>query len=127
MSLDTRPIIMAIDDDPVVLNLVVVILKKHYRLRPFTSARMAFKYLALPGSSVDLVLLDYHMSEMNGPEVLARLRSDPKTSSVPVIFLTGLIDQDSEEKLLKMGAAGFVPKPPQAETVLAKIRKWLPE
>jgi len=126
VSPDTRPIIMAIDDDPVVLNLVVVILKKKYRLRPFTSARMAFKYLALPGATADLVLLDYHMADMNGPEVLAKLRSDAATSSIPVVYLTGLIDEGGPAELLKSGAADFISKPPQAETLLAKVEEWLP-
>ena len=126
MSSDTRPIIMAIDDDPVVLNLVVVILKKKYRLRPFTSARTAFKYLALPGASADLVLLDYHMADMNGPEVLARLRSDPGAASIPVVYLTGLIDEGGPAELLQSGASDFISKPPQAETLLAKVAEWLP-
>ena len=125
MTSDTRPIIMAIDDDPVILNLTVGILRKAYRLRPFTSGKTAFEYLALPGSGVDLILLDHQMPEMDGPAILEKLRSDEATRDIPVIFMTGLDQASDEDRLRGGGAADYVRKPPVAADLLAKVKHHL--
>lgn len=121
-------IIMTIDDDPVILNLIVGMLKKDYRLRPFVSARTAFAYLSLPeGPGADLILLDYHMPDLDGPEVLRRLKAEPVSAGIPVIFLTGRSDDGAEEdrRLMDLGAAGVLGKPPSAEALRSKIRRLL--
>ena len=126
MEPDQRPIIMAVDDDPVLLNLTVGMLRKDYRLRPFTSGRMAFKYLALPGSRADLALLDYQMPDMDGPELWRRLKAESATRDIPVVFMTGLEDADSASTLLAEGAAAFISKPPRPAELLATLRSILP-
>lgn len=125
MASDHRPIIMAIDDDPVTLNLAVVMLRRTYRLRPFTSGKAAFKFMALPGSKVDLILLDHQMPDMDGPEILKKLRADEATSRIPVIFMTGLDDDDELARLKELGAADCVRKPPVAADLLEKISRRL--
>lgn len=125
MNSDLRPIILAIDDDPVILNLTVGILRKAYRLRPFTSGRMAFKYLGLPGARVDLILLDHQMPDFDGPAVLEKLRDDLATRDIPVIFMTGLDRADDVEALKQKGAADYVSKPPTAGDLLEKIGRCL--
>ena len=126
MTSDTRPIIMAIDDDPVILNLSVGILRKTYRLRPFTSGKVAFKYLDLPGSKADLILLDHQMPDMDGPEILEKLRANQATRDIPVIFMTGLDRDDDEEALKKQGVADYIRKPPVAADLLTTISRHLP-
>lgn len=124
-SADNRPVIMAIDDDPVILNLSVGILRKSYRLRPFTSGKMALKYLSLPGAEVDLVLLDYQMPEMNGQEVLAKLRADSATRDRPIIFMTGQDNVDQEVGCPQDDLIDFISKPPIAADLLATIDRHL--
>lgn len=118
---------MAVDDDPVLLNMTVGLLRRDYRLRPFTSGRMAFKYLALPGPRPDLVLLDYQMPEMDGPEVWRRLQTEAATRNIPVVFMTGLDDLRSASELLARGAAAFIAKPPRSAELLSVLRSILPE
>lgn len=126
MISDALPIIMAIDDDPVILNLTVGILRKKYRVRPFTSGPTAFKYLALPEGKADLILLDHQMPDLSGPEILARLRSDPATAQIPVIFLTGLTEEADAAEILRLGAADYLKKPPSPIDLLNKVRLHLP-
>lgn len=125
MEDDTRPLILAIDDDPVTLNLTVAILKNDYRLRPFTVPDMAFKYLSRTKAEVSLTLLDYHMPLMSGPEVFKRLHEYPATIGAPVIFMTGLADKAAEEKLVSSGVAGIIHKPPAAKELMEKIKEVL--
>jgi len=125
MARDARPLILAIDDDPITLNLAVAILKNYYRLRPFTVPEMAFKYLSRSDAEVHLALLDYHMPLMSGPEVFKCLRSYSLMSGVPVIFMTGLTDKAAEEELLASGATGIIHKPPTAVDLLGKIKDIL--
>lgn len=121
MTPDAPPIILAIDDDPVILNLTVGLLRKKYRLRPFTSGHTAFKYLALPEGRADLVLLDYQLPDLSGPEIMARLRSDPATAGIPVIFLTGLGEEGDAAEILKLGAVDYLKKPPLPADLLSKV------
>lgn len=125
MTPDAPPIILAIDDDPVILNLTVGLLRKKYRLRPFTSGLTAFKYLALPTGRADLILLDYQMPDLSGPEIIARLRSDPATAGLPVIFLTGLGEEGDGAEMLKLGAVDYLKKPPAPAELLRKVELHL--
>lgn len=129
MSDENNQIILTIDDDPVTLNLIVAILKKWYKVRPFISADTAFCYLALSGaeSKADLILLDYHMPDFSGPEVLRKLKSEPNYASIPVIFLTGRAGENAVDdlELLALGAVDVIGKPPSAATLCAKIESHL--
>ena len=121
-----KKLIRTLDDDPVMLNLTVAIIKKENLVRPFVSVETAFKFLALKRRpQVDLMLLDYYMPEMEGPEVLRRLRADPAYASIPVVFLTGLEEAEHSRKLLEQGAVDVIGKPPVAETLMAAIRNIL--
>ena len=73
----------------------------------------------------DLVLLDIVLPDVNGYEVCARLKEDPVTSDIPVIFVTGLEDSEHEKKGLEVGAADYVSKPVSAPVVKARISRVL--
>lgn len=128
MDSKNNPVIMTLDDDPVTLNLIVAILKKKdYRVRPFVSAKTAFNYLALPESpKADLILLDYHMPDLDGPEVLRRLQAQPDYAGIPVIFLTGRGEDPGERlELLALGAVDVLNKPPAPAALHEKIEMHL--
>src|SRR5688500_5492588 len=59
----------------------------------------------------DLILLDVMMPRMNGYELCSRLRKDPTTAHIPVIFITGLGDLEAEIRGLELGAVDYVTKP----------------
>jgi diguanylate cyclase (GGDEF)-like protein len=69
----------------------------------------------------DLILLDVMMPDMDGYEVLRRLRADPQTAHVAVIFVSGLGRPEDEANGLKMGAADYIAKPFNATVVLARV------
>lgn len=69
----------------------------------------------------DVILLDLRMPDMDGFEVLRRLRAEGRTSEVPVIFLTANIQDTVKEQAKAAGAAGFLTKPYEAATVLDAI------
>lgn len=72
--------------------------------------------------SPDLILLDVNMPDMDGFEVLDRLKKDPAHRNVPVIFLTGDEDVKTETEGLDAGAADFIRKPFAAEVLLRRVR-----
>ena len=75
----------------------------------------------------DLVLLDIEMDGMDGYEVFRRLRDDPATASIPVVFLSARSDPEDKARGMEMGALDFITKPFIVADVLAKVRSILTE
>ncbi|MFC1581073.1 SpoIIE family protein phosphatase [Thermodesulfobacteriota bacterium] len=76
-------------------------------------------------SHPDLILLDIMMPGIDGFEVCRRLKADPATAAIPVIFLSALDETADKVKGLQMGAVDYVPKPFQAEEVIARVNTHL--
>lgn len=70
----------------------------------------------------DVILLDIEMPGLNGYEVLAKLKSEPSTRNIPVIFITAYDSVEDQIKCLKSGAVDFIPKPLQPEVVAARVQ-----
>jgi len=70
----------------------------------------------------DLVLLDWTMPDLDGPAVLGRLRADPRTRALPVLFLTAKTDPGTIQEARRLGAAGCAAKPFDPEVLLEQIR-----
>ncbi|MFZ0492351.1 MAG: response regulator [Acidimicrobiia bacterium] len=75
----------------------------------------------------DLVVLDIGLPEMDGWEVLDRLRSDPRTNSLPVLVLTAHAEEESRKRANDGGADGFVTKPFQPDVLRNEILKIMAE
>jgi len=73
----------------------------------------------------DLILLDVMMPVMDGFEACRRLKEDPETSAIPVIFLTGTGDEAAIEKGLDLGGEAYVVKPFHAITLVAQVKEIL--
>jgi putative two-component system response regulator len=73
----------------------------------------------------DLILLDVMMPQMDGYEVCRRLKSDPATADIPVLFVTACQDQESIQKMNATEAFGFIPKPILFDTLYQKIDQAL--
>ncbi len=73
----------------------------------------------------DLILLDVLMPDMDGYEVLRRLKADVDTSHIPVMFVTGLTDEADEQKGLDLGAVDYVSKPFRPAVIRARVRNQL--
>jgi len=73
----------------------------------------------------DVILLDILMPEMDGYDVISRLKKGSKTNEIPVIFITGLTDVEEEEKGLSLGAADYISKPFSSEIVKLRVRNQM--
>ncbi len=76
-------------------------------------------------SPPDLVLLDVRMPGIDGLEVCRRLRHDPRTSSLPIVMLTGLVGEEDVVLGLDVGADDYITKPLRARTLVAHVRAVL--
>ena len=117
-----RKSILIVDDDPQYLSLVRQWLKDTYRVFMANSGLQAIKYLGK--SKVDLILLDHEMPVTSGPQVLEMLRSDPETSSIPVIFLTGKSDKESVMAVVELRPEGYFLKNIKKEDLLEKLKEF---
>ena len=73
----------------------------------------------------DLVLLDINMPEMDGYETCRKLKENPETASVPVIFLSALNDADDKLKAFDAGGVDYMTKPFQFPEVVARVQTHL--
>lgn len=73
----------------------------------------------------DLILLDIEMPDMNGHEVIKRLKANPETAPIPVIFVTSHSDAEDEEEGLRLGAIDYITKPYNPAIVRARVRNQL--
>jgi len=111
--------ILVIDDSAVDLTIVKGILDSKYNVHIALSAKDAYK--CLEKEIPDLILLDLEMPEINGFEFLERIISTPKWKDIPVVFLTGIVDRQKEEKALELGAVEYILKPINEGILLKRV------
>lgn len=113
-----------VDDLPENLEVLMRALKPHFQVRAVRSGKQALRDSEIPPVP-DLILLDIMMPEMDGFEVLARLRDNPKTRGIPVIFVTARDDDKDEQHGFDLGAVDYITKPIRPAVVLARVRLHL--
>jgi two-component system, sensor histidine kinase and response regulator len=119
-----KPRLLVVDDITKNLQIVGTMLRNEgYDVMPATSGLQALERVRteLP----DLILLDLMMPEMDGLEVCRRLKSDPATRQIPVIFLTASNEMEHLVKGFEAGAVDYVTKPFNAPELLARVRTHL--
>jgi putative two-component system response regulator len=116
--------LLIVDDTPENLFLLGELLQPHYRVRAANSGRRALE-VARSTPAPDLVLLDVMMPEMDGYTVLARLKADPATATIPVIFVTALDGGADEERGLAAGAVDYISKPIKPAVLMARVKAHL--
>lgn len=119
-----RSTILVVDDTPDNLAVLSSLLKDEYRVKVASSGEKALK-IAAADNPPDLILLDIMMPGMDGYEVCLRLKENPATRDIPVIFLTAKTEVDAERKGLEMGAVDYIAKPISPPIVLARVRTQL--
>jgi len=118
------PLVLVVDDNPENLTVIGELLQPAHAVRAANGGARALR-LAKLAPRPDLVLLDVMMPDMDGYDVLAGLRSDPETASIPVIFLTALNSPADEEHGLALGAVDYITKPIRPAVLLARVRTQL--
>lgn len=116
--------ILIVDDTPSNIAVVIGILKGEYQTRVATGGIKALDY-ARAAEKPDLILLDINMPDLDGYEVCARLKDDPTTAAIPVIFLTSMESPEDEAKGLALGAVDYIHKPFSPTVVKARIHTRL--
>lgn len=122
-DLAAKSVILAVDDAPENLDVVKGVLGADYTIKAAINGMIALKIAEK--APPDLILLDIRMPGMDGYEVLARLKGSESMQSIPVVFLTGETDQQSESHALDMGAQGFVNKPIDAASLRGCVEQIL--
>jgi len=122
--LDKKAAVLIVDDAPDNIALLSALLRGTYRVKAATTGEKALA-IAAGDDPPDLVLLDIMMPGLDGYEVCQRLKRNPATADIPVIFLTAKSEYNDEEKGLELGAEDYITKPPSPAIVLARIRTHL--
>jgi sigma-B regulation protein RsbU (phosphoserine phosphatase) len=121
---DPKKTVLLVDDAPENIQIVNSILKDIYKIRIATNGPKALE-LAKADPPPDLVLLDVMMPGMDGYEVCTRLKSDPATREIPVIFLTGQTEVADETRGFEVGAVDYIHKPFSPAVVKARVQTHL--
>lgn len=116
--------VLIVDDDPENLAIMSSILKDQYKLKMAKDGERALK-LVLTGTPPDIVLLDIMMPVMDGYEACAKLKGNPQTRDIPVIFLTARTDEGDEMRGFELGAVDYITKPINPHVVLARVHTHL--
>jgi len=116
--------ILIVDDSPENLSLLNELLQPHYAVRAANCGAHALQ-VAISEPRPDLILLDIMMPDMDGYAVLERLKADPATRGIPVIFITALTTSEDEEHGINLGAADYITKPIRPAIMLARVRAQL--
>lgn len=115
-----KPLVLIVDDEPNNLHVLVEGLLTDYDVRISTSGEQALAFVE--ATRPDLILLDIMMPGMDGYEVCKRLKQKQNTKGIPVIFVTALTTEDSEEYGFELGAIDYIHKPYKLALVRARIR-----
>lgn len=118
-----RPRLLVVDDQPVNIRSLHEIFRHDHEVFISTSGIQALEMSRK--CSPDLILLDIVMPDIDGLEVCRRLKSDPETRDIPVIFVTAQDKPDDETSGLGAGAVDFITKPVNPAVVRARVRTHL--
>lgn len=120
---DQRASILVVDDTPANLSLLSGLLSPRWRVRLAPSGTKALELVRR--QTPDLIVLDVMMPELDGYEVCRRLKADPATRDIPVLFVTALSQPEDETRGFACGGADFIHKPFNPATVLSRVATQL--
>lgn len=116
--------ILIVEDTPANIEVVSSFLSDQYQIRVATNGQRAIE-ICRGSITIDLILLDIMMPQMDGYEVCRILKKDPKTSEIPVIFLTGKDDSESLVRGFETGACDYLTKPFKPSELMARVHTHL--
>lgn len=124
MPNSSAPKVLIVDDVPENLHILMEVLKSDYIVVAAKNGEKAL-LLAETTPQPDVILLDVMMPGMDGYEVCLKLKANPATWSIPVIFITALSDAEDEARGLAVGGVDFISKPFKPALVKARVRSHL--
>lgn len=114
-----KQMVLVVDDTIENIDVIVELLKDQYKVKVATNGVKALK--VVDSKPPDLILLDIMMPEMDGYEVIKKLKANPLTKEIPVIFLTGKTEVADETKGFELGAVDYISKPFNSSVVKARV------
>lgn len=120
MILPNHETILIVDDSPDNLLILSETLKPFYKIKVANHGRKALNMIA-SGDIPDLILLDIMMPDISGYDVCKKLKNDPFTRNIPIIFVTALSDYTNEEEGLNLGACDYITKPFNSSIIIARV------
>ena len=121
MSKET--LILVVDDAEINLKIAEKIISRKYSVECVPSGEECLAYLM--DHTPDLILLDLHMPDLDGFEVMEKMQASSNWRDIPVIFLTADSDHDSEIQGFELGAMDFITKPFVAEVMMKRVERVL--
>ncbi len=122
--MNKRDKVLIVDDERFNINVLVDLLGADYDTMVAKNGVQALKRVQ-SATRPDLILLDIMMPAMDGYEVCRRLKGDPRTEDIPVIFISSLNQVGDEEKGLELGAIDYISKPISPALVRLRVRNHL--
>src|SRR5262245_40956684 len=119
-----KPTILIVDDTPDNITLMTGLLKDQYRTKVANNGERGLA-IASAQPLPDLILLDIMMPGMDGYEVCRRLKEQPATKDIPIIFLTAKVEVEDEQKGFDTGCVDYITKPISPPIVLARVKTHL--
>jgi putative two-component system response regulator len=123
-SVEEKQRVLIVDDTPANIHILNDILKNQYTVLVAINGMKALK-IAEMDPSPDLILLDIMMSDMDGYEVCTKLKANPKTENIPILFVTALTSCENEAKGLELGALDYITKPFNPALVKTRVKNHL--
>ena len=121
-KIEAKKRILIVDDDPAMTRMIKNLLSPKYNVFMAGSGMNAITFLAK--NTVDLILLDYEMPVISGAKVLEMIRTEPSTSTIPVMFLTGKSDKQTVMEVLALKPVKYLLKSMQPKEWIREIDEF---
>ena len=121
--IDHKPVILVVDDSPVILKSLSSLLSENYKVHMLAKSTMVEKTLCK--IKPDLFLLDFNMPDMDGFDLIPLIKSFPEHKNTPIIFLTSEGTTDNISSAIMLGARDFIAKPVQSADLRERIAKYI--
>jgi response regulator RpfG family c-di-GMP phosphodiesterase len=105
------------------LKMIKEQLKEEFDVATAINGKLAINYLA--NRTADLILLDYEMPDESGADVIKKIRSNPETENIPVLFLTGVTDKNKIREIVQYKPQGYIIKPVSKNKLIATVKQTL--
>lgn len=120
-----RARVLVVEDNDMNMQLVEYLLEEGgYQIVKAASGEEALS-IARSGEAVDLILMDIHLPDMDGISVVREMKSDARTSAIPILALTAHAMRGDKDRFLEAGCDGYISKPIDVKTFLSSIRQYL--
>jgi CheY-like chemotaxis protein len=117
--------VLVVEDNDMNMQLVEYLLEQGgYEIVKAGSGEEALS-IARGAGDVDLILMDIHLPGIDGLSVVREMKSDARTSTIPVLALTAHAMRGDRDRFLEAGCDGYISKPIDVKTFLKSIRTWV--